>query len=133
MRFVEESGKSFQIKDDIINIDSELFKKGKGSPGEDITEGKITIMVLHFNETCLNQEKKKDFFKILRSKTYDIEKIEYAIKLMRDNGSIEYANNKCIDYNKKAIAYLDNYRDLLNDNNLREGKWIKERNEILDS
>ncbi len=40
-------GVAFQIQDDLLNLEGEEFKKTKGYNGEDIHEGKITLMVIH--------------------------------------------------------------------------------------
>lgn len=52
IKYIENAGKAFQIKDDLINIVSHKFAKGKGSIGEDITEGKMTLMTID----CLNNQ-----------------------------------------------------------------------------
>jgi geranylgeranyl diphosphate synthase type 3 len=41
-------GVAFQIQDDLLNLEGEEFIKTKGYNGEDIHEGKITLMVLHY-------------------------------------------------------------------------------------
>ena len=38
---------AFQIQDDLLNLEGEEFKSTKGYSGEDIHEGKITLMVIH--------------------------------------------------------------------------------------
>lgn len=47
IQFVENMGVAFQIQDDLLNLEGEEFKKTKGYNGEDIHEGKITLMVIH--------------------------------------------------------------------------------------
>lgn len=46
-QFVETLGVAFQIQDDLLNLESEEFIKTKGYNGEDIHEGKITLIVIH--------------------------------------------------------------------------------------
>ena len=80
---------AFQIWDDLMNLIPSKISKNKGKIGEDITEGKLTIMVLHtllgnFN----NSERLRE---ILLMKTKDQNLIDEAIKIMIDNGSIEYS------------------------------------------
>ena len=55
-KFAETIGVAFQIQDDILNLVGEKFGDLKGV-GEDIHEGKRTLMVLHSFE--VNQKKKK--------------------------------------------------------------------------
>lgn len=45
-------GVAFQIQDDLLNLEGEEFKKTKGYSGEDIHEGKITLMVIHHLRTA---------------------------------------------------------------------------------
>lgn len=47
INFVNSIGNAFQIVDDLLNISSEEYAKGKGGKGEDITEGKLTLMAIH--------------------------------------------------------------------------------------
>ena len=47
-------GVAFQIQDDLLNLEGEEFKKTKGYNGEDIHEGKITLMVIHHLQNCCN-------------------------------------------------------------------------------
>lgn len=44
---MEDLGIAFQIQDDIISVTSELYSKERGLIGEDIHEGKKTLMVIH--------------------------------------------------------------------------------------
>lgn len=46
-KFAEKIGVAFQIQDDILNIDGEEYLKTKGMAGEDIHEGKMSLMVIH--------------------------------------------------------------------------------------
>jgi len=47
IKIIENLCVMFQIVDDILNVDNYEFSKGKGFLGEDIHEGKITLMVIH--------------------------------------------------------------------------------------
>ena len=90
--YIANAGKAFQVKDDVINLDSADFKQDKGSPGEDISEGKITLMTIHFANTYNAKSKKiqgasfdpkirNEFFQILRAKTFDARLINWAIEV----------------------------------------------------
>jgi geranylgeranyl pyrophosphate synthase len=82
---------AFQIRDDVLNISPSELSKGKGFLGEDIYEGKLTLMVLHtLNSTHSNSQKLKE---ILMMKTKDEKLIKEAIHILEVNGSIEYAND----------------------------------------
>lgn len=80
---------AFQIWDDLMNLVPSKVSKNKGKIGEDITEGKLTIMVLH---TLLGDFDTSERLKeILMMRTKDQELINEAIKIMVDNGSIAYS------------------------------------------
>lgn len=46
-RFAEALGIAFQIQDDILDLTSEEFAERKGGRGQDITEGKRSLIVIH--------------------------------------------------------------------------------------
>ena len=97
-------GKSFQIQDDIINLRSLDYSKGRGvSLGEDITEGKITLMVIeHIKRTRDNW-----LLELLSSKTKDQVLIDKCIARMEDSGAIQYADQVQRRLMSEAIAVLD--------------------------
>ncbi|MCD6470594.1 polyprenyl synthetase family protein [Candidatus Bathyarchaeota archaeon] len=89
-KFAEAIGIAFQIQDDILDIVSEEFAKGKGGFGMDITEGKLTLMVIHTLRNA-SEEDKEELLKILRMHTKDESLRRRAIEIMRKYGAIEYA------------------------------------------
>ena len=109
---------AFQIWDDLMNLFPSKISKNKGKIGEDITEGKLTIMVLH---SLLGNFETSDRLKeILLMKTKDQNLIDEAIKIMVDNGSI--------DYSKKAKdLYIERFEEKCY--NLMEGLNIGKVNE----
>lgn len=91
-KFAETIGIAFQIQDDILNLTGEEFQKGKGS-GEDIHEGKRTLMVIHCLRVAPEAERKR-LLEILNSHPEDQGIIAEAIQLLEKNGSIEFARKK---------------------------------------
>jgi geranylgeranyl pyrophosphate synthase len=82
---------AFQIRDDVLNITPSALSKGKNLLGEDIYGGKLTLMVLHtLNSNNPNKHKLKE---ILEMKTNSELLINEAINILKDNGSIDFANN----------------------------------------
>ena len=81
-------GTSFQVQDDLLNLRSSIYAKGKGSIGEDITEGKVTLMVLHHIRETQNTR----VLQILGQKTKDQNLINEAINAMEKSGSLNYAD-----------------------------------------
>lgn len=85
-------GVAFQIQDDILNLAGEEFAKGKGV-GEDIHEGKRTIMVLHTLKNA-NAKDKQRLLEILNAHPTDEKTILEAIAIIEKNGSMNYARTR---------------------------------------
>lgn len=93
-RFAESIGIAFQIQDDILNLQSDAsLALSKGGAGEDIHEGKRTIMVIHCFNTAPSEQAHR-LKQILSMHTSDPVLIAEAIKIINDNHSIEYAHQK---------------------------------------
>lgn len=83
-------GTSFQIQDDLINLVSESYSAGRGvGMGEDITEGKITLMVLEH----VKRTKDQWLLDLLHQKTTDQKLIDEAIERMKLSGALNYADS----------------------------------------
>jgi len=96
--FAEAVGIAFQIQDDVLNLVGEKFGSLKGV-GEDIHEGKRTLIVLH----ALKHSKKAErLIAILNSHPSDEKTISEAISIMQEAGSIEYAKRKAAEMVKSA-------------------------------
>lgn len=91
-RFAESIGVAFQIQDDILDLVSEEFAEMKGGLGQDITEGKRTLMVIHTLEKAEPNDRKR-LLEILNMHTTDQRLRDEAINIIRDYGSIDYAKN----------------------------------------
>jgi geranylgeranyl pyrophosphate synthase len=104
-KFAETIGVAFQIQDDILNLAGEEFQKWKGV-GEDIHEGKRTLMVIHFLQTAPEKER-KELLGILNSHPTDQKTIAQAISMLKENGSIEYAQKKARELIEKAWKKLE--------------------------
>ncbi len=91
-RFAESIGIAFQIQDDILDLTSEEFAEKKGGRGQDITEGKRTLMVIHALKVS-NAKDRKRLIEILKMHTSDQRLKSEAIAIMQKYGSIEYAKN----------------------------------------
>jgi len=91
-RFAESIGVAFQIQDDILDITGEEFARGKGGLGMDITEGKITLMVIYTLRRA-NEDERAELLRILGMHTRDESLRMRAIDIMRKHGAIEYARS----------------------------------------
>lgn len=104
-RFGESLGVAFQIQDDILNIAPKSSSWGK-EIGEDITEGKRTLLVIRAMKTLPKGEAKK-LIQILDSHTKDKRKIMHAIALIKKSGAIEYCSKKARHIVKSAWKDLE--------------------------
>ena len=84
-KFAESIGVAFQIQDDILNITNEKWGKDFG---DDITEGKKSLIIINTLEQA-NEEDKIKLTEILESKTKDQNLISEAIKIIEKYPGIE--------------------------------------------
>jgi geranylgeranyl pyrophosphate synthase len=90
--YAETVGVAFQIRDDILNLTEGEFTEKKGL-GEDITEGKRSLPVIHaLNEA--SPEDKERLIEILNMHTNDQELRDEAIAIIKKYDSIEYSREK---------------------------------------
>jgi geranylgeranyl pyrophosphate synthase len=89
-RFAEAIGVAFQIQDDVLDLTSKQFATKKGGKGQDVTEGKRSLIVIHTLEKAKPVDKKK-LIAILKMHTSDKKLKDEAIQIMTRYGAIEYA------------------------------------------
>lgn len=102
--FAEGLGIAFQIQDDVLNLTSKPEEYGK-DVGEDITEGKRSLLVIHALSK-LSASEKKELLRILNAHTRDQKHINRAIDLIRKSGAFEYAAKKAHDLVESAWKKL---------------------------
>ena len=104
-RFGETIGVAFQIQDDILNLVGEKFAAGKGR-GEDIHEGKRTLLVWH----ALDHAPAADAARlddILAAHPEDQRTIDEAITIIEKTGAIGYARERARALIESSWADLD--------------------------
>ncbi|MEM4272345.1 MAG: polyprenyl synthetase family protein [Candidatus Bilamarchaeaceae archaeon] len=87
--FGEKLGLSFQIKDDVLNLTADPSKYKKRI-GEDIEEGKRSLITIHLLSRLPERERKRVISILLKEKKPRRE-ISEIIALAKKHGSIEYA------------------------------------------
>jgi geranylgeranyl diphosphate synthase type II len=89
-KFARPLGRCFQIKDDLLDLTSD-FAGLKKQRGNDIYEGKRTIMLVHLLRTIKGQEK-KEFLAIMKKGRDEKTQAEvnWVLKMMEKYGSLEY-------------------------------------------
>jgi geranylgeranyl diphosphate synthase, type II len=92
-------GKAFQIIDDYLDLTSD-FEGQKKQIANDIYEGKRTVFLVHLLENCSNPR----IIEILSKNRVDktIDDINYILKLLKDNHSLEYGFALAQDFAKEA-------------------------------
>jgi geranylgeranyl diphosphate synthase, type I len=88
-RFAETIGVAFQMQDDILDLTGEEFAKKKGGVGQDITEGKRSLIVIYTLKKA-NSADKKRLIEILNMHTSDQKLRDEAISLTQKYNAIEY-------------------------------------------
>jgi len=114
-KIAESVGVAFQIQDDIINLTSKKFQEMKGY-GEDITEGKRSLLVIYTLSKASDQDKKR-LLEILDKHTTDKKLIDEAISIMEKYGAIEYAKKRAREI---VLSAWEEAKDLLNDGPAKE-------------
>jgi len=100
--FAQPLGYCFQIKDDLLDLTSD-FAGLKKQMGNDIYEGKRTIMLAHLLRNIKGKEKKK-LMKIMK-KTRDEKKpeeVHWVLKMMKKYGSLEYGEKLAVKLAKQS-------------------------------
>ncbi|MBI4020506.1 MAG: polyprenyl synthetase family protein [Candidatus Aenigmarchaeota archaeon] len=93
-RIGENLGIAFQIRDDLLSLgdEGEKFTKGKGF-GDDITEGKRSLAVIHTLKAASQQDRKR-LLELLDMHTTENSLIREAIGIITKYNAIEYAKGK---------------------------------------
>ena len=88
-RFAESIGVAFQMQDDILDLNSTEFTEKKGGRGQDITEGKRSLIVIHTLKVAEAKDRER-LVEILKMHTSNQKLRDEAIAIMQKHGSIEY-------------------------------------------
>lgn len=104
------AGKAFQITDDILGIYGDKKDLGK-TPGEDIREGKVTMLMLHalqhaaptdraYLQTCLGNPK------------FNPKDLKKCQQIIEQSGALAHARASAAAHLTQALAALDNTQSL---------------------
>lgn len=102
--FGRKIGIAFQIRDDVLNLASSAGEYSK-EPGEDVREGKPTLVVLRLLSS-LPENKKNEVLQILEKPENSEEEISGILSLAKEHGSIDYANSVAEEYLSGAKSCL---------------------------
>ncbi|MBX5328243.1 MAG: polyprenyl synthetase family protein [Candidatus Bathyarchaeota archaeon] len=104
--FAESIGIAFQIQDDILDLTSREFAKKKGGRGQDITEGKRSLIVIHTLKVA-NIKDRNRLIEILNMHTSNQKLRDEAISIMEKYDSINYAKNLAKEMVRKSWKKVD--------------------------
>lgn len=115
-------GRSFQIIDDLLDLTSD-FSGLKKQQGNDIYEGKKTLMLIHLYQHISKDYKEKLDLIMSKSRNEKTSKeIEWVINMMKEFGSLDYGKEKALEFANQAkeifnteLTFLDRepYRQYL--------------------
>jgi geranylgeranyl pyrophosphate synthase len=88
-RYAESIGVAFQMQDDVLDLTGKEFAEKKGGLGQDITEGKRTLMVIHTLKNATKDDRKR-LVQILNMHTSDQALRDEAIAIMQKYNAIEH-------------------------------------------
>lgn len=104
-QFGQDLGIMFQIRDDIFDY---YDSKEIGKPtGNDMTEGKLTLPVIY----ALNSHPIESMMTLARkvkSGTVNSDEIACLVEFTKEQGGIEYAEEKMQEFRQKCQHYIDN-------------------------
>jgi len=100
-------GKSFQIIDDLLDLTSD-FSGQKKQQGNDIYEGKRTVMLVHLLENIDSSNKDKLISILNKSRTQKTStEVSWVIDQMKTIGSLNFARQLADDFSVQARQVFD--------------------------
>jgi len=113
-------GRCFQIIDDVLDLTSD-FRGLKKQTGNDIYEGKRTIILAHFLNNISGSDKEKVLKILAKKRREKTEKeVKWIISRMINIGSIEYAKKEAEKYKEKALEMFGKDLTFLKEKKARE-------------
>lgn len=106
--FGEKIGIAFQLKDDIFDY-GEPGDIGKPT-GLDIRERKMTLPLIYTLNNS-TPEIRKELINIVKNHNENPKKVKRAIQLVIDNGGIDYAHSKMMEYKNDALELIKDIPD----------------------
>lgn len=103
------------MRDDVLSASGSEFQKGKGY-GDDITEGKRTLIVIHALKN-LDSKDRERLLEILGKHTTEKGLIDEALELLKKKDSVEYVVNKA---SKIMESAWDDVKDIIPDSEAKK-------------
>ncbi len=106
--YAEEMAIAFQIADDVLDVEHALEEGGafgKGV-GNDIREGKKTLMAIHAVESAAPTDAAR-LEEILWAEENTDEEVAEAVEILESTGSVEYARNVAVELSESSKEHLE--------------------------
>lgn len=103
-KYGESLGIGFQIQDDIFSL--KPSKEWAKNYGEDITEGKRSLMIIKVLKEC-NVEEEGKLMSLLDKHTTDKAEIDWCVQLIEKYDGFNYAKRRAVEILEKAWADID--------------------------
>jgi len=102
-RFAERMSVAFQIGDDILDVENSMeaggeFGKGVGN---DIREGKKTLMVIHAAHNAPPEDVER-LEQLLWAEDNTDDEVREVVRILREAGSVEYARQRAAELSARA-------------------------------
>jgi geranylgeranyl pyrophosphate synthase len=99
-------GVAYQIRDDVLDIQGDRFALGKGGQGKDITEGKVTLMVIHALRSA-GPAGRRRLKEILSMHTSEPSIVLEGMEILRHCASPDYALARAEEIVQEAFQRVD--------------------------
>ena len=116
--FGENIGVAFQIKDDLFDYISNANIIGK-PVGLDIRDKKMTLPLIYTINNVDNKTR-KEIINTVKNHNNDLEKVHNVLKIVKESGGVEYAENRMRFFEKESLKILDEFRKNEASNSLRQ-------------
>jgi octaprenyl-diphosphate synthase len=97
-------GIAFQLMDDVLDYASAAEELGK-TIGKDLSEGKITLPLIHTLRACSAEDKDR-LVRVIRDPKGKDGDLKYILELVRRSGGIDYTIRQAENFAGKATAAL---------------------------
>lgn len=104
--FAETIGVAFQMQDDVLDLTGKEFALRKGGVGQDITEGKRTLMVIHTLKNASSAESER-LIQILNMHTSNQSLRDEAIDLMQKYDAITHVKHTAAQIVEESWSEVD--------------------------
>jgi len=103
--FGEKIGIAFQIKDDLLDYGVDDIGKPLGI---DIKERKLTLPIIYTLQNASKADKRK-IINIVKNENKNKVKVDWVIDFVKQNGGIQYAEQKMKDFQSEAFQLLEQF------------------------